>query len=124
MLFFVPYIRGFKTTGCQFVIREEADRIKAINLLDQNMNTLYQYSTKDTLQYGHKKFFIEETGHQDEYVMAISCQLKRRIYMQSSDIAGKVHAVFDNSEVYWLTTKVIRKLLSMQTANFSDCMWD
>ena len=56
--------------------------------------------------------------------MAISCQLKRKIYMSSSDIAGKVHALFDNSEVYWLTSKVIRKLLSMQTANFSDCMFD
>ena len=102
--------------------KNENHECSVINLLDQNLNNLYEYSTKETIQYGHKKFLLDENTSQDEHILAISCQLKRHIYMSPSESEGKVHAVFDNSEVYWLTTKVIKKLLSMQPASFINSM--
>jgi hypothetical protein len=89
-------------------------------MLDQDYNTLFQFSTKETVQYGHKKIFLTNSGHQDEYFLIVSSQLKRKMYMASSETADTDNNVFDNSEAYWVLNKVIKKLLSMQIANFGD----
>ena len=120
-LMMIPYINQIqdKTTGCQFVVKKEKEgSLKALNLLDQDLNTLYQYSTKQTVQYGHKKFFLNDmNGHPDEFILVVNSQLKRKTYMSSNG-----SPLFDNSEVYWVLSKVIKKVLSMKLASFEDLL--
>jgi hypothetical protein len=47
----------------------------------------------------------------------VSSQLKRKTYMSSNDLP-----LFDNSEVYWVLSKVIKKVLSMKLASFEDLL--
>ena len=49
--------------------------------------------------------------NQDEYILVISAQLRQRVWL------GKY---FDNSETHWVLHKVLRKLLSQNTAKFED----
>ena len=78
-----------------------------IRLLDQEINTLFQH-TSETIQYGHQKFLTSQDTH-DEYILVISSQLVQKVQMDH---------YFDNGEAYFILSKVIRKLLSMQLAKF------
>jgi hypothetical protein len=81
--------------------------MQVIRMLDQEINTLFQH-TSETIQYGHQKFLTSEDSH-DDYILVISSQLRQRVYMDF---------FFDNSESYFIHSKVIKKLLSMQLAKF------
>ena len=106
-VFILPWFdRKTVVKGSQFVLQEEED-MHVIRLLDQEINTLFQH-TSETIQYGHQKFLTSQDTH-DEYILVISSQLVQKVQMDH---------FFDNGEAYFILSKVIKKLLSMQLAKF------
>jgi hypothetical protein len=114
-LFMIPYFDKFgKIKGSRLVLYtqnpEDASGkpiLEQICIKDQELNNIYHQSS-GLIQFGHQKFLINKDSH-EEYILIVSCQFKQKVYLKAN---------FENSEAYYVLSKVQRKLMSMQLAKF------
>ena len=114
-LFMIPYFdRNSKIKGSRLVLygqnKDDPDGpplLEQINIKDQELNNIY-HQQSDLIQFGHQKFLINKDSH-EEYILIVSCQFKQKTFLRSN---------FENSEAYWVLSKIQRKLMSMQLAKF------
>lgn len=112
-VFFTPYfnskgsIKGTRLILYKNIPGKDEKQIENITIKEQEDNNIYHQQT-DLVQFGHQKFLINENCH-DEYLLLVSAQLRQQVILKSN---------LENSEAYFILSKVQRKLMSMQLAKF------